>query len=318
MVERLRQDYLKDPDPGIHSAVDWLLREWKRHKSVEEIDQRLATGKVDGNRQWYVTARQGHTLAVIPGPVDFSMGSPEHEPNRHPTEKLHARHIPRSFAIATKEVTVRQFQEFLKVNPEVPHEWGPIEAPDDNPVLGVTWFAAAQYCRWLSEQEGIREEERCYPSIAKIKDGMQLPQGSLAQTGYRLPTEPEWEYACRAGAVTSRPYGSAHTLLERYARHDRNGYGRAGPVGSLKPNDLGMFDMLGNAWEWCHDVLADYPTGPAEDREEPGAVLSEKRRVLRGGSFFSAPPELRSAHRIGFHPQLSFSQAGFRVARTCR
>ena len=74
--------------------------------------------------------------------------------------------------------------------------------------------------------------------------------------------------------------------------------------------------MLGNAWSKATTPLAEYPTGPAEDREEPGEVLAEKRRVLRGGSFFSAPPELRSAHRIGFHPQLSFSQAGFRVART--
>jgi eukaryotic-like serine/threonine-protein kinase len=318
MVERLRQDYLKDPDPGIHSALDWLLRQWQPQKSVQEIDQGLATGKVDTHRQWYVTARQGHTLAVIPGPVEFTMGSPEHEPHRRPTEKLHGRHIPRSFAIATKEVTVRQFREFLKANPEVIHEGGTTEEPDDNPVVGVTWFAAAQYCRWLSEQEGIREEERCYPTIAKIKDGMRLPQGYLAQTGYRLPTEAEWEYACRAGAVTSRPYGSADALLDRYARHDRNGNDRAGPVGSLKPNDLGMFDMLGNAWEWCHDALGEYPTGPAQDREELGAVLVEKQRVLRGGGFFSAPGELRAAHRIGFHPQLSFSQAGFRVARTWR
>src|SRR5439155_22855078 len=123
MVERLRQHHLKDPDPGIHSAVDWLLRQGKPQKSVEEIDQGLATGKVDGNRQWYVTTRQGHTLAVIPRPVEFTMGSPEHEPHRRADEKPHRRHIPRSFAMATKEVTVRQFREFLEDNPDVPHDW---------------------------------------------------------------------------------------------------------------------------------------------------------------------------------------------------
>ena len=89
-------------------------------------------------------------------------------------------------------------------------------------------------------------------------------------------------------------------------------------MGSLKPNDLGMFDMLGNAWEWCHDARASYPPGPAEDQEQPGPVTAAQERVLRGGGFFSAAPDLRSAHRIGFHPQVSFSLAGFRVARTWR
>jgi len=324
LLQRLRQTYRDDPDPGTHSALEWLLRQWKHPGSVEEIDRGLATGKVEAGRRWYVTARQGHTLAVISGPAEFTMGSPEHEPDRRPEERPHRRHIPRSFAVATKEVTVRQFREFLKANPDVRHDWGPTERyrpdleSDDGPVLGVSWFAAAQYCRWLSEREGVREEQRCYPSLPEIKDGMRLPADYLARTGYRLPTEAEWEYACRAGAVTSRPYGSGDALLGRYARHDRNGYGRVGRVGSLKPNDLAMFDMLGNAWEWCHDARAPYPPGPAEDREQPGAVLAAQPRVLRGGGFFDGPAELRAAHRIEFHPQSSFGQAGFRVARTLR
>jgi len=322
LVERLWQTYRDDPDPGIHSAVNWLLRSrWGHGERIQQIDQELA-GQPPGPRRWYVTAR-GHTLAVIPGPPEFTMGSPEHEPYRLPGETPHLRRISRSFAIATKEVTVRQFREFLKDNPDV-REWGPAERnrldgePDDSPVLGVTWFAAAQYCRLLSEQDGVREDERCYPAIPEIKDGMPLPKGYLAQTGYRLPTEAEWECACRAGAVTSRPYGSGDALLDRYARYDRNGYGRAGRVGSLKPNDLGMFDMLGNAWEWCHDSLVPYPAGPAEDAEQPGPVRAAQPRVLRGGGFFSAARELRAANRIEWNPQMSFGQAGFRVARTWR
>src|SRR5262245_1345776 len=112
------------------------------------------------------------------------------------------------------------------------------------------------------------------------------------------------------------PYGIGDALLKHYARYDPNGHGRAGPVGSLKPNDLGLFDMLGNAREWCHDALAPYPVGPAMDVEQPGRVGAEKPRVLRGGSFLSVAPELRAAHRIGCQPQVLFSQAGFRVART--
>ena len=195
---------------------------------------------------------------------------------------------------------------------------GPDAGPHDGPVLGVTWFAAAQYCRWLSEQEGIPEEQMCYPPIADIKDGMKLPADYLARTGYRLPTEAEWEYACRAGAVTSRPHGDGDDLLDYYARYAGNARGRAGRVGSLKPNDFGLFDMLGNAWEWCHDARTPYPSGPFDDGEQPGPVLASQERVLRGGGFLSAPSELRSAQRMGFHPQMSFSQAGFRVARTLR
>jgi formylglycine-generating enzyme required for sulfatase activity len=330
LVQRLKQEYRDDPDPGIHSALGWLLRQWKHQESVEEIDRGLATGKVEEKRQWYVTAWQGwqgHNLAVIRSPEEFIMGSPEDEPERDPEEAPHRRRIPRSFALTTEEVRVRQFREFLRANPAVRHDWRATEksSPDpDGPVLGVTWFAAAQYCRWLSDLEKVPPDQMCYPSIEEIekcKDGvtpLKLPADYLTRTGYRLPTEAEWEYACRAGAVTSRPYGIGDDLLDRYARHVRNAYGRAARVGSLKPNDLGMFDMLGNAREWCHDALEPYPAGPLEDREQPGAVLAEKRRVLRGGGFLSAAPELRSAHRFGFHPQMSFNQAGFRVARTWR
>jgi formylglycine-generating enzyme required for sulfatase activity len=321
LVKRLRRDYCEDPDPGIHSAAGWLLRQWKHRGSVEEIDRALATGKVEEKRRWYVTAQQGHTLAVIPSPAKVTMGSPEGEPGRHPEEKQHRRDIPYSFAVTTEEVRVRQFRKFLSETKGVIHDWGPTMRyspdgeSDDGPVLGVTWFAAVQYCRWLSQQEGIREEEWCYPSIPEIKDGMPLPADFLARTGYRLPTEAEWEYACRAGAVTSRPYGSADALLDRYARYDRNSHSRAARVGSLKPNDLGMFDMLGNAWEWCHDAMAPCPAGP-EHREPPGRVRAAEPRVLRGGGFFSAAPELRAAHRIESPPQATRSEAGFRVART--
>ena len=102
--------------------------------------------------------------------------------------------------------------------------------PDDGPVLGVTWFAAAQYCRWLSEQEGIPEEQMCYPPIAEIKDGMGLPRrlpGARPATGCR--PRPSGSTPAGPGRVTSRPFGDG--LLERYARHDRNAVEPSGARG---------------------------------------------------------------------------------------
>jgi formylglycine-generating enzyme required for sulfatase activity len=327
LVEQLLQTYREDPDPGIHSAVDWLLRSrWDHGERLRKIDREDLAGQPPCLRQWYVTARQGHTLAVIHNPAVFTMGSPEQEPDRDPEETQHRRHIPRSFAIATKEVTVRQFQEFLKANRDVRHDreptkkYSPEGDPDDGPVLGVPWFAAAQYCNWLSDQEGIPPDQWCYLPNEKgeYAEGMKVKPNYLGLKGYRLPTEAEWEYACRGGAVTSRPYGGGDKLLDQYAWHVGNSRGRAGRVGSLKPNDFGLFDMLGNAWEWCHDARALHPPGPAEDREQPGAVTAAQERVLRGGGFFSAAPELRSAQRLWFSPRVPFPLAGFRVAQTRR
>ena len=105
-------------------------------------------------------------------------------------------------------------------------------------------------------------------------------------------------------------------MLGHYGWYARNPGGRAVRVGSLKPNDLGMFDMLGNAWEWCHDARVPYSA--AEESDRPETVTTAQQRVLRGGGFFSAAPDLRSARRIGFYPQVPFDQGGFRVARTWR
>jgi formylglycine-generating enzyme required for sulfatase activity len=187
-------------------------------------------------------------------------------------------------------------------------------------MLAVTWFEAAQYCRWLSEQENIPEKEMCYPPIPEIKPGVQLPADYLSRTGYRLPTEAEWEYACRAGTSASRHYGSAEDLLVNYGWFLGNANGRTWPVGSKKPNDHGLFDMLGNAAEWCQDAARVAPPGEAgaitEDRESPGVITEAEKRALRGGSFCSPASELRSAARAAWQPNVDFAFAGLRVART--
>ena len=183
----------------------------------------------------------------------------------------------------------------------------------------VTWYQAAQYCNWLSEREGLPEDQWCYDLHQTFADGMRLYPDYLQRTGYRLPTEAEWEFACRALATTSRPYGETAALLGEYAWYTENSQQRwMLPVGSLKPNDFGLFDMMGNAWEWCQDQPYAYQSDRplVEDAEQAGVVRDGESRVLRGASFLVFAQYVRSADRSFNQPADRFGNNGFRVART--
>jgi formylglycine-generating enzyme required for sulfatase activity len=317
-LPRLRQWYRGEPDAGLHGAVEWLLRRWGDGGEVARMEKELAGAKA-GARQWHING-QGQTLVVVPAAAEFWMGSPGAEAGRFTTsEPLHRVRIPRSFALATKEVTVEQF---LRFRPE--HRYATRYSPrPDGPMSSVNWYDAAEYCNWLSEQEGIPQAEWCYrPNKAgQYGDGMRLVPGYLGKRGYRLPTEAEWECACRAGAVTRRHYGDADDLLGEYAWYTKTA-GDAGvrPGGLLKPNDLGLFDLYGNVFEWTQDpaLLYGWP-GRQKYKEDIEGLLDIKEgdsRLLRGGAFVDLAMMVRSAVRDPGRPYLASPVAGFRVART--
>jgi serine/threonine protein kinase/formylglycine-generating enzyme required for sulfatase activity len=335
--------YREDPDAGLHGAAEWLLRQWGQDEKlqeaergwakdqrgteerVERIRQGLAKAMARGEGHWYVNG-QGETMVVIHGPVEFLMGSPALEAGREggpqgEVEKQHQKRIGRSYAIAAKEVTVEQFLRFRKG-----HDYRKQYAPTpDYPVNDVSWYDAAAYCNWLSQQEGIAEDQCCYAANDKgeFAEGMRLRPGYLGLTGYRLPSEAEWEYACRAGAVTSRYYGETEELLGKYGWYMRLGQDRdLRRGGTLKPNDLGLFDMLGNAAEWCQEHIAPYSPvsggGASEDREDEEGPRDSLNRVLRGSSFYMRPESVRSAYRTWLQPTNRGGIVRFRPARTFR
>ena len=123
------------------------------------------------------------------------------------------------------------------------------------------------------------------------------------------------EYATRAGALTSRYYGETEDLLPKYAWYQKNSKEQTWPVGSLKPNDLGLFDMQGNVWNWCQESYKTYPAGMGEDKEDVLEVKGTVGRVLRGGSFYFHASYVRSANRTYRVPTAGTNTDGFRVAQ---
>jgi formylglycine-generating enzyme required for sulfatase activity len=323
LTQRLGQWYYDDPDCGIHSAIEWLLRQWdpRALQQVLRPNLPLSTDPV-GERRWYVN-QQGQTFAVIRGPVTAQVGSPPDEADRGSEPIVHRR-IGHSFAVATTPVTRAQFERFLKERGKGRHSYTRRYCPDpDCPAIGINWFMAAEYCRWLSLKERVPEEEMCFPEYGEIKEEMSLPADYLSRTGYRLLQDAEWEYACRAGAVTSRFYGNGEELLGRYGWYAVNSQVRTHPVGSLRPNDFGLFDMHGNIWQWCQErQLASRPQGgmapPTEDREDTDPIAEMHGRMLRGGFFYDNPSFLRCAAWLSNRPYMVDDYFGFRIGRTVR
>jgi eukaryotic-like serine/threonine-protein kinase len=349
LIEGLLDVYRQDADPGLHAAVEWLLRSWGQADRLNAIDEKLrirrdadlpaalragpprdvaameATVENDPGqprslvlRGWYVNS-QGQTMVVIPGPAPLVMGSPTTEADRFENELQHKESVHHTFALAAKTVTVEQFRKF-----DATYEPSAKSARVAGlPAVGMNWYQAANYCNWLSGEELIPQDQWCY----QVKGNeISLKKGISTLRGYRLPTEVETEYATRAGAYTSRYFGESDELLPKYAWFANNSQKKPWPVGLLKPNDCGLFDAQGNVYIWCQDAFREYATkAPANDRtnlvgasadanEDESAVKSP--RVLRGGSFASLSSFVRSAFRDRHDPQRGQINGGFRVART--
>jgi eukaryotic-like serine/threonine-protein kinase len=315
-IKVLLESYSSDPDPGIHGAARYTLTRWQLAEELRRIDSALAKSNEVGQRRWSVNSA-GQTMVHFDGPLEFRMGVPGNDPD-YQNEIEHQRRIPRRFAIGATEVSISQFDEFWKkyaASFDKP-QFGP-GSGKDLPRAGVTWYMAVAYCNWLSEKEG-KQPVYARNDDGKFAAGLRCDAQAFDKGGYRLPTEAEWEYACRAGTETGRYYGHSLALLRQYARLTDWDKVSLLPAGSLLPNDFGLFDMFGNVMEWCHDADYDYKAlanQPSSDYVfHP--VINSRYCVMRGGSYRSRPPDAQSGVRAKYEPGVSEFTIGFRVARS--
>ena len=238
----------------------------------------------------------------------FTMGSPANEPERMDNEGPQRQVTVSSFYMGRHEVTQKEYQDVMGSNPS--------NFKGENlPVEQVSWFDAIEYCNRRSQREGLT------PAYTISGSGSnRTVTWNRNANGYRLPTEAEWEYACRAGTTT--PFSTGANITTSQANYNGN-YAytsvkgeyrqRTTPVGSFAPNAWGLYDMHGNVWEWCWGIYQYYPGGGQTD---PAGTVSGITRVGRGGSWNSGGQYLRSAYRsYSYDPSDRYVNYGFRLVR---
>jgi formylglycine-generating enzyme required for sulfatase activity len=234
-----------------------------------------------------ITNSIGMRLVLIPKGT-FVMGSPIEEEGGTDDEEQHQVTIIKDYYLGVTEVTQGQYEKVMGTNPSY-FQKRVIRKSDSSmyPVDRVSWYDAVEFCKKLSA----------------------LPEEKAAGRVYRLPTEAEWEYACRAGSDTAYCFGNDEESLSDYAWYKYNSGGQTHPVGEKRPNAWGLYDMHGNQWEWCSDLYGEYPKGAVSD---PTGPRGGEWRVRRGGSYFFDAADCRSALRGKGAP--SGGNSGFRVA----
>jgi sulfatase modifying factor 1 len=252
----------------------------------------FVSGSVSGLEKTY-TNTLGMTFVLI-SPGTFTMGSPPGEPFRGSSETQHQVNISKPFYMQTTEVTVKQWYSIMRKRMLVFQQ-----NSDDMPVTRVSWYDCMKFIQKLNR---------------------------LGQGKYRLPTEAEWEYAARAGTSTAYSWGDTidcdkamyannslkNNKCQRYIKSKGLQIDQPAPVKSYAPNAWGLYDMLGNVWEWCSDWLGAYSKSPVTD---PTGPESGSMRIRRGGSWFKYGYYCRSANRNYGDPAARYRTTGFRLVR---
>jgi len=280
------------------SAAEFLARRWENQPRINDIHSELATPVTAisdrlRDRDWWVNSKS-QVMCVINPPFEFTAGSPVGEFMRENIEAQVGVTIPYRFAVAAHELSINDYQQFRSI-PDLSFK----NSADTNlPANKISLVQAMQYCRWLSEEEGISEDQMCFPAVDEIKiEDAFLTEEKLRRIGYRLPTEQEWEGVCRASSTTAWFTGNDPKALNQFAWAYPESADYPNSIGSLMPNAWGFFDLAGNMLEWCH---------PSQGRHD---------FAQRGGNFKQSANNFRSARRYSQTGE-RYSYNGFRIACT--
>ena len=233
-----------------------------------------------------ITNSIGMELVLIPKGT-FQMGSPIEEVGVYSDAAQHQVTISGDYYLGVTEVTQGQYEKVIGTNPSYFQGNENKGSRSNHPVEEVSWEDAVEFCKKLSD----------------------LPEEKSAGRVYQLPTEAQWEYACRAGSKSAYSFGESSKSLGDYAWFGNNN-GQTHPVGEKKANAWGLYDMHGNVWEWCSDWYDEYPKGAVSD---PTGPKKGSDRVRRGGGWSIEAAGCRSAHRCRYAPRFR-GRLGFRVA----
>lgn len=226
----------------------------------------------------------------------FQMGSTNGGADEKPIHTV----IVSSFLIGKHEVTQKEYETIMGTNPA--HDYG---VGDNYPVYYVTWYDAVEFCNKLSDLKGYN---RCYSGSGSIVC-------NWSANGYRLPTEAEWEFTCRGGVSSENYKYSGSNNIDDVAWYDSNSGSKTHIVGTKQSNELGIYDMSGNVYEWCWDWYSSYYYKNSPENNPQGPA-SGSRQILRGGYWGYGVYNCRSAYRSNSQPSSSFNYIGFRVVRT--
>jgi formylglycine-generating enzyme len=252
-----------------------------------------------------ITIKTGITIKTVLIPAGtFQMGNTGAYSGSSYEKPVHTVTISKSFYMGKYELTQKQYEEVMGTKPSY-------FKGENLPVEMVSWYEAVEYCNKLSDQDGLAQ---CY-----IINGVNVSCNWNAN-GWRLPTEAEWEYACKAGTTTDFYSGSLtneyctpiDASLDRIGWYCGNSDDKTHPVGQKQANSFGLYDMSGNVWEWCWDWFKDYTNTSVTD---PRGENSGSYHVLRGGSWYYIAGNCRNSIRSYSYPDVQIYINGFRICR---
>jgi formylglycine-generating enzyme required for sulfatase activity len=340
LVKQLSDWYANDPSSGVHGASGWLLRHLGENEIATRIDQTPVPYSPE--REWFTLAitvkptpptqtkpepppepllpRTFYYTFIVQPSGEYTISSVEDEVDRNKgNEVRHTVTLTRSFALLDREIT---FEELSAFSPQYAEFMKQVDAAPNDAGFGTHWYDSVAFCRWLGQEMGLAETDQCYADPETL-DKEQYPRDpqetsfprnwplDVSKRGFRLPTESEWEVMARGGSRTSYGYGSEVALLDRFGWFNENSGKKVHPGREKRPSVRGLYDLLGNLYEWTHDWQGAFGASPQTD---PLGAKTGTSRVIRGGSWGYVAANCRSASRYVDSPMYRNANYGFRLA----